>query len=824
MTSTSRSFRLAWASALISAATTMAAAAAHADPAPFDLTGPGLSVRVSHAGRVLPIAETANLAAGDQITVKADLPASQSVRYLLVAAFLRGATNPPPPSWFFKAETWTARGAAGLRLTVPEGAEQALVFLAPVTGGDFKTIVDAVRGRPGAFVRAAQDLNQASLDRSRLDAFLAAVRRTDQADPQDLKTVSPLLARTLIIKVDPACLQKMPELQAACLMQGQDSLVLSDGRSASLVQTLSTGSPADLVQQLSNAPRAGVGYYSPYIASLMDIARIMDSLHTAQFQYIPALATQSGDQLALLLNTPPSFHDPKSVIVAALPDVGPALPPLLHPVDPAEAYCAEKPDLVLPTEGAPLAFSTAYAHDMVLRVRQKNGRTVDLPVKADPARGGLAVDTHVLVPSAFDDVFEGELHGDWGFQPFDGPSFRLEVAHGQAWSIDPKDREALVAGGEPAVRLQGSDAACVQSVSFEAAGAAPAPAAWKPDGPDGIGVTAPLKAAAAGPASLVVRQYGGAAANAPVRVYAPPSRLAAFAFHAGDPDGVLTGERLDEVAALSLEGVRFTPGDLAEAAQGQALTLTAASDADALKPGAAGATVTLKDGRTLALAAEVMPPRPAAALIDKTVDAVPTGRISLADGDIGAGSKLTFSVRAVSPERFPSDVKVEVQAGDGGAVAALTPGAGVSLADAGVLVASLDTGKAFAGPAFGPLQFRVVEAGAASAWRPLVTLVRTPALGALKCPADPAQSCKLFGERLYLIAALSADPAFDHPVAAPDGFTGSSLAAPRPAGARLYLKLRDDPQTIDAVQVGPHAPGRPAPARPDSTARSDSGS
>ncbi len=32
------------------------------------------------------------------------------------------------------------------------------MFLAPETGGDFKTLKSAVRGRPGAFVRASQDL------------------------------------------------------------------------------------------------------------------------------------------------------------------------------------------------------------------------------------------------------------------------------------------------------------------------------------------------------------------------------------------------------------------------------------------------------------------------------------------------------------------------------------------------------------------------------------------------------------------------------------------------------------------------------------------
>ena len=52
-----------------------------------------------------------------------------------------------------------------------------LLFLAPETSGDFRTVVGAVRGRPGAFVRASQDLNQATLDRSRLDAHLAASAR-----------------------------------------------------------------------------------------------------------------------------------------------------------------------------------------------------------------------------------------------------------------------------------------------------------------------------------------------------------------------------------------------------------------------------------------------------------------------------------------------------------------------------------------------------------------------------------------------------------------------------------------------------------------------
>src|SRR5207249_4788685 len=140
-------------------------------------------VRVTRGTQTLPIAAVPNLAAGDRLWIQADLPATQSAHYLLVAAFLRGATNPPPQSWFFRCETWERRCAQdGLTVTVPSDAQQVLLFLAPEAGGDFKAVVSSVRGRPGAFVRASQDLNQATLDSSRLETHLAAIRALSATD------------------------------------------------------------------------------------------------------------------------------------------------------------------------------------------------------------------------------------------------------------------------------------------------------------------------------------------------------------------------------------------------------------------------------------------------------------------------------------------------------------------------------------------------------------------------------------------------------------------------------------------------------------------
>src|SRR5689334_10196843 len=104
-----------------------AIAVADPGPAPFDLAGPTLDVKVTRGKQSLPISQVPNLAAGDHLSIKADFPATQSAHYLLVAAFLRGATNPPPKEWFFNCETWTSRCKNGLEINVPQEAQQVLL-------------------------------------------------------------------------------------------------------------------------------------------------------------------------------------------------------------------------------------------------------------------------------------------------------------------------------------------------------------------------------------------------------------------------------------------------------------------------------------------------------------------------------------------------------------------------------------------------------------------------------------------------------------------------------------------------------------------------
>jgi hypothetical protein len=164
----------------------------YGDPARFDLAGPKVEVRVTRSGKTLPIAAVPNLQVGDRIWLHPDLPPTQSVHYLLIAVFLRGTTNPPPDNWFNRIETWDKKvRSEGVFITVPAEAQEVILFLAPETGGDYSTLKSAVKGRPGIFVRASQDLAEAGFEQGRIERYLAAMRQVLPLSSRGLSISNP---------------------------------------------------------------------------------------------------------------------------------------------------------------------------------------------------------------------------------------------------------------------------------------------------------------------------------------------------------------------------------------------------------------------------------------------------------------------------------------------------------------------------------------------------------------------------------------------------------------------------------------------------------
>lgn len=770
---------------LLAAAAAVVPAAARAESQQFDLPGPALRMSVTRGSATLPIASVPSLAEGDRVRVAADLPESQGVRYLLVAAFLRGATNPPPKGWFFKAESWE-RKKNSLDLTVPKGAEQLVLFVVPETGGGFDAVVDTVQRQPGAFVRASIELSQASRDRARLELFLDGIRDAERNAPGQLTARTEQLTRSLAIKVRDECLQQPAEQRPACMSQSQNTLLLTDGTRTSLAETL-VGAPSDLALQIAATPEGGYGYYSPYIGVVRDVARLFGAFQTTRFTYIPALSQLERDRAGLLLNTAPSFASPKSVMVVGLPPIKPVDPPLLRSAA-DQSLCAPPGELVLPVTGAPLVYATDYAHGMALRMKGPNGATVDLPARADALRGGYVVRTDLLAAQGKGPV-EAKLHGAWGFAPMDGPSFRLQPPQ-PGWRI-AGDGAGVVVGRDNAVTLEGGAAACVARVTLRDAAGATQDVAWKPAADGRIAATLPLARAKPGKLTLLVEQRGVAQPESiPLAALAEGSRIDRLRFHAGDAEAVLYGARLDKVSALSIGDTRFAPVELGREGKADRLTLRAAGPASGPAAGQPlAARATLADGRSLAIDGTVEAQRPTATVVSRTLDRVPAGE-GLAirvEGDtvLPNDARLTFALKGAGATRFTGGERIEVATADGRAAAPLP----VKLQDASVAIASLSPAEALGASAYGPLRYRIVQGEVAGPWAELGTLVRLPRIAGIAC-ADGQERCTLSGSDLFLLDAVANDTGFAQPVSVPEGFTGTSLAVPR--GTPLYLRLRDD--------------------------------
>lgn len=785
------------------AALMIAAPLQAADPAPFELTGPSLRISVTRGEQSLPIGQVPSLSEGDRLTIAADLPSDQGARFILVSAFLRGATNPPPKEWVQFAQTWKKKDKdKALILTVPKGARQMVLFLVPDTGGAEGTLADAVRGKPGEFVRATQDLNQASLDRSRLEAFMGAIRAQENTHPEYLRSVAPTLARSLSMKLNEDCLSKVIEMQAACLLEHRDALVLADVHTSSMAETL-TGAPTDLALQLSATPAAGFGFYSPYIGVMRDVAKIFGAFSNPEFDYLPTLSARSGENVALLLNAAPSFRKPKSVMVVAMPAIEADSPPRLRSAA-AGPICASVPGATLPVEGAPLIYSTTYAHAMQLTLTAPSGQTIEVPVEARADRGGYVLTGGGKLSGAFKGTAQGRLHGQWGFDRFEGPDFTLQLPDDAGWTVEG-EAPALVAGRDNALLLKGGAPACVESVTLRQGDTGQA-VEWKVPGQDRIALTLPLADRKPGNLSVEVKYRGLAKPSVvALRSYAQASRLDTMLFHAGDREAVLSGQRLDQVESVDVNGLTLRPGELTREASVDRLKLVVQGDGVAPERGReATARAKLRDGRTINLAVTIAAARPQVQLLGKTVTpgAPHDGGKAIAlsgDAILPDDGQLVFSVRASGDAALTAADVIEVAGGNDQAAIRLTAASGLRLEGSQVMVATLDT-KAMPPSMFGPLRFRLRRGDETSDWQPLVVLARLPRIEAVACDAK-ADGCTIRGRDLFLIEAVSTKPTFDQPVQVASGYTGSSIGTPVQQDGKLYLRLRDAPGSVVTLPV-----------------------
>jgi hypothetical protein len=817
------------------------AAALHADNARFDLIGPKITVRVTRGNSTLPIAQVPNLQPGDKLWIKADLPKTQSNHLVLVVAFLRGTTNEPPDNWFTEIDTWDKKKTQeGTTVVVPAEAQQALVFIAPETGGDFKTLRGAVKGRPGLFIRADSDLNEASFEQQRIERYLAAMKALDPNDQKAISDHSAKLASTLALKPNADCFKKPVDQQVDCLTQTSAPILLNDGHSVTVAEAVSTGPSSDFINSASYTQTAGGGLYSAYVGTIVDLVHIVSLLRTAQYQYIPGLAFPQGDTINLRLNAPPSFINPKTVIVVGLPAIQKAILPPLKPHNPDQVSCLLQPKMPLLLEGAPLVFSTSFAHDMILHLN-RTGAVTNIPLTPDAFEGGLVITkdeprkelsianaeqkadgakSNVKLGSSTDLTITGTVRGYWGFDPFEGPTLTLQQVAGKDFKVVGDTQ--LMAGQDNHLTLTGEGTGCVQHITLADNKNKDVDVSFKPADPkqdkdaksskNTLALDVPLKTVQPGGYSLGIKQYGEATQDrVPLTAYSAEIHMNDLRLHAGDKQAELTGAGLANVVSVQVADQTFTP-------QGKPTDTDVHLEAKAGVSPAEGskAIVKLKDGRTMEVKVSTEAARPTLQLI--SIHATPAqqaGAIPVTLGakdDIPLNGSLTFVVQ--TKDVFPRNQTVEVATADGGVHTTLSlVDNNLVLQDDHTAVARLDPLKAFGQSAFGVLAMRPVSAdGTPGDWTRLGKLVRTPQITAVHCTTQDAPTCSVDGNNFFLVQAFDAAQDFAKPTDVPTGFAENTFTVPTPTdGATLYLKLRDDPNTVAKLTLPTPLP-KPAPA------------
>jgi len=776
-------------------------------------------VYVTRGSATLPIAQVPELQPSDLLRVKADLPATQSNHLLLIVAFLRGTTNEPPDNWFTRIETWKPTPPEGTLVVVPAGAQRAMLFVAPETGGDFNTLRSAVKGNPGLFIRANIGLNRASLEQQRIERYIANMQAVATDDETVIKERSAKLAAALALKPNPDCFKQPVPDQVDCLTQTSAPLLLDDGHGQTMADAISSGASSDFFNEAAQGDDA---VYSAYVGTVIDLVHLLVMMRTAQYQYIPAISFPQGPTMNLKLNTPPSFNKAKSVIVIALPPIQPPRLPTLHTAVPSQVFCLANPSLMLPLRGEPLLFSTSFAHDLAIDF-SPSAALPSMPLTPDAFDGGLIPANTDLgrslqtaagsKPPQATPTVRGTLRGYWGFRAFEGPTLAFQRSEGSNWRLI--DTNALVAGKDGQVILQASDTACIRHIAMTSADGSSTPISFAPvaSGAGAMNLKIPTHDKQPGTYSLVVQQYGSATQETlPLTVYNAATHLEKVLISMTGNSATLFGKGLGNVLSMKVGDQVFSP----IAQPGDSGTLDLHALRSGISPNEATALVTLKDGRVIDVPTAAENPSAALKLVSLQPFVTPRdGELEVTLGsqqDIPLRATLHFVVQSVGA--FPLSQSIELATDDGALHTNLSfSSESLILQDEHTVVGSVDLYKAFGESAFGELRLRAVQSdGAFGSWVTLGRLVRLPHIKSVRCTDFETPTCMIEGGDLFLSLAFSPTESFESEAAVPNGFDEPTFVMSMPASERrttLYMRLRDDPLAMAMVRIPPTGTGHP---------------
>ena len=249
-------------------------------------------------------------------------------------------------------------------------------------------------------------------------------------------------------------------------MQGQDTLILNDGHSVSIVEALTTRTrersgdggqrhAAGELRLLQPLPRDAAAI----------LGRLFDSFRVANYQYIPALATAVGQA---------AHVDAQHAAVVSKSEIGAGRGAAGRRAGAASAAARRQSEgHLLRAQKFARAARRRRAIGVLDRVCARH-RSCASPARTAkrstcrrrrmPRKAASSSTPRRSQTASLEDRFEGSLHGYWGFEKFDGPGFQLVNTHSQAWTPSSTDDGSLIVGRANTIHLQAGSVACIDRI------------------------------------------------------------------------------------------------------------------------------------------------------------------------------------------------------------------------------------------------------------------------------------------------------------------------------------------------------------------------
>ncbi len=249
--------------------------------------------------------------------------------------------------------------------------------------------------------------------------------------------------------------------------------------------------------------------------------------------------------------------EPDAEIISLRPPV--LMEPCLH----AGANILKSTDL---TEDQ---LSDNFTKDYTLTMSSTNGFRKEFTLKKNIGLGGWELNITPQDLQEFPKIqmnLETVIKGTRGFNEIKSPPFFLPIAIGGSWEITPESKKEFTVGGKRTITIKNTlgNCQCLQAVIYKPSFGGQFvfdtddkdhALQYSPDGKE-VSFAVDATNFQAGAGEIELRTYGGEAVKLPLKLHPLPPHVTNLRIGKGDREGIISGERLEQIQAVKINGKR----------------------------------------------------------------------------------------------------------------------------------------------------------------------------------------------------------------------------------------------------------------------------